>query len=83
MRRARRRFSITPPDGKLLAFSEIPPATGFDIWVLRLGDPSAGSGQARKAEPFLQTHFTEEAPQFSPDGRWLAYVSNGSGRPEV
>jgi serine/threonine-protein kinase len=59
--------------------------------VLRLGDPSAisgqvpsaASGQVRKAELFLRTPFNEAAPQFSPDGNWLAYVSDESGRKEI
>jgi len=63
------------PDGQLLAYIEIAPTTGYDIWVLRLSD--------RKAQPFLQTPFNETAPRFSPDGRWLAYVSDESGRYEV
>ena len=71
------------PDGQLLAFNEINPTTGYDIWVLRLGDPSASSGQIRKAQPFLRTPFNEGAARFSPDGRWLAYISNESGRYEI
>jgi Tol biopolymer transport system component/predicted Ser/Thr protein kinase len=71
------------PDGQLLAFTELNPTTGWDIWVLRLGDPSASSGQVRKAQPFLRTPFIEGAPRFSPDGRWLAYVSDESGRYEI
>jgi eukaryotic-like serine/threonine-protein kinase len=63
------------PDGQLLAFVEVTPTTGIDIWVLRLSD--------RKAHPFLRTPFLESAPRFSPDGRWLAYVSDESGRAEV
>jgi len=62
------------PDGQLLAFIEIDPTTGFDILVLRMGD--------RKAQPFLRTQFNESAPRFSPDGRWLAYDSDESGRRE-
>ena len=61
-----------PPDGRLLAYVEITPTTDYDIWVLPLSDPSAGSGQSRKAQLFLRTPFTETAPRFSPDGRWLA-----------
>jgi len=64
------------PDGKALAFAEPDPKTGFDIWVL----PMEGE---RRPRPFLQTPFTESSPRFSPDGRWLAYVSNESGRYQV
>jgi serine/threonine-protein kinase len=70
-------------DGQLLAFHEVNPDTQRDIWVLRMGDPSAGSGRVRKAQPFLRTRFDELAPRFSPDGRWLAYMSNESGRYEI
>jgi Tol biopolymer transport system component len=63
------------PDGQLLAFVEINPKTQWDIWILRIGD--------NKPTPFLRTPFSEGAPAFSPDGHWLAYVSNESGRPEV
>jgi Tol biopolymer transport system component len=79
------------PDGQLLSFIEVSPTTGRDIWVLRMGDPStssgqvpsAGSGQVRKAQPFLQTPFNEGAGWFSPDGRWLAYISDETGSYEV
>jgi len=62
-------------DGQFLAFNELNPNTGFDLGVLRLSD--------RKAEPFLRTPFNESAPRFSPDGRWLAYASDESGRYEI
>jgi eukaryotic-like serine/threonine-protein kinase len=62
-------------DGQVLAFVEVSPTTQRDIWVLRLGD--------RKAQPFLRTPFTESAPRFSPDGHWLAYTSDESGRFEI
>jgi serine/threonine-protein kinase len=63
------------PNEQLLAFNELNPTTGWDIWVLRMAD--------RKAQPFLRTPFNEESPRFSPDGRWLAYISDESGRFEV
>jgi eukaryotic-like serine/threonine-protein kinase len=62
-------------DGQFLAYFEVSATSTRDIWVLRLSD--------RKSQPFLATQFNEGAPSFSPDGRWLAYVSNESGRPEI
>jgi len=37
----------------------------------------------RTVRPLTETRFSEGDPRFSPDGHWLAYVSNQSGRPEV
>ncbi len=52
------------------------PTTGYDILVLRLeGD--------RKPQPLLHTPSNEGAPAFSPDGRWLAYQSDDTGRTEI
>jgi Tol biopolymer transport system component/predicted Ser/Thr protein kinase len=69
-------------DGQLLAFIEANSDKRWEIWVLRMGD-SGAPGQTRKAQPFLQTRFNEAAPRFSPDGHWLAYVSDESSRYEV
>ena len=66
------------PDGTTLAFVEEGDSTGFfqfDIRVLSIAD--------RKTRAVIQTTANEMAPEFSPDGRWLAYVSNQSGRSEV
>ena len=62
-------------DRTRLAFTESHPVSGQDIWLL-----SVDSGQAR---PFANSPFKEDQARFSPDGRWLAYVSNESGRDEV
>jgi Tol biopolymer transport system component len=64
------------PDGTVLAFAELNSATTWDIWLLYLEEDS-------KVEPFLQNRFSEYAPMISPDGSYLAYVSNESGRREV
>lgn len=64
------------PDGQHLAISQLRPSTGLDILIARL------DGTA-EPEPFLQTRFTESSGMFSPDGRWLAYMSDESGRFEV
>ena len=72
------RPSSFSPDGKVLAYSEIRPDTGHDLWTVRLDGATP-----RQPELFLRTAFEEELPLISPDGRWLAYRSNESGRTEV
>jgi Tol biopolymer transport system component len=65
-------------DGKFLLYQQYNPKTqqDQDLWILPLeGD--------RKPFPFLQTPFREVDAVFSPDGRWIAYRSNESGKPEV
>jgi serine/threonine-protein kinase len=64
------------PDGNLLAYYEINPSTQRDLWILSLSEESP-------PRPFLVTPSDERAPMFSPDGRWIAYVSDESGRDEV
>jgi len=74
-------WSITA-DGKRLAFHELNPETGVDLWTVPLENDGQGL-RAGKPEPFLQTPFDEGFPSFSPDGRWLAYASNESGAFQV
>ena len=62
-------------DGKYLAFVEQGDQTKSDIRLLRMAD--------RQLLPFAATKAFEAFPEFSPDGRWLAYVSDESGRNEV
>jgi serine/threonine-protein kinase len=63
-------------DGRTVAYVEIDPATGRDIWML----PDAGD---QKPRPLIKSTFDETAPRLAPDGRLLAYVSTESGRSEV
>ena len=62
-------------DGRLL-FHSSNPTTGWDIWVLdTTGDHKAFSA--------VQSRFNETHGVLSPNGRWLAYNSDESGRPEI
>ncbi len=70
------------PDGKRLAFTRRGANSLPDIWTVPIEGDSAHL-QFGKAELFLGTPFWDTAPAFSPDGRWLAYSSNESGRFEV
>jgi serine/threonine-protein kinase len=67
-------------DGKRLAYYET--AGGQQIWAVSV-DEDSGQLKAGKPEPFLKSQFRDSAPAFSPDGRWLAYQSNASGKAEV
>lgn len=63
-------------DGQRLIYCEVNPHTKLDLWILPLtGD--------RTPRPFLTKGYNEDWPQFSPDGRWVVYVSDESGRNEV
>ncbi len=65
-------------DGRFLAFSSVKAGSGTqqDIWILPLiGD--------RKPYPFLATKSNEQGASFSPDARWISYISDESGRPQL
>jgi serine/threonine protein kinase/Tol biopolymer transport system component len=68
--------SSISPDGKRLLFSSHSPAGATGTYALSLD----GSG---KIQPFLQATFNQSQAQFSPDGHWVVYVSNESGRDEI
>ena len=63
-------------DGRYISYVTIDPKTGADIWLL----PMTGD---RKPTVFLQTPFYEAHSRISPDGRWMAYSSNESGKQGV
>ena len=62
-------------NGRYLLYAAIDPKTKSDLSVLPLED--------RKPIPFARTPFFEGQGQFSPDSRWIAYVSDESGNPEI
>jgi Tol biopolymer transport system component len=64
------------PNGRFVSLRFLTADRGFDILIVPLeGD--------RKPRPFGQTEFNEAGGRFSPNGHWIAYVSNESGRNEV
>lgn len=63
-------------DGRFLLFTTFDVETTFDIWV----SPFFGD---RTPFPYLQTPAKEEDARFSPNGKWIAYVSDESGVPQV
>ena len=63
-------------DGRFLLYTVVDPKTKGDLWVLPLGGD-------RKPFPFLRTEFNEEGGRLSPDGHWVVYASDESGRSEI
>lgn len=64
------------PDGQTIIYSQLNAKTNVDLYLLSL------SGE-RKSTAWLQTNFIEAQARFSPNGRWIAYVSNETGQFEV
>jgi len=63
-------------DDRFISYLQLNPKTKYDLWVLPLeGD--------RKPFPFLQTQFNHNSGRFSPDGHWIAYDSDESGKYDV
>ena len=63
-------------DGSHLAFMKLDGDNGWDIWALPVDSPN-------DAFPVVQSRFFDARPSFSPDGQWVAYESDESGRPEI
>jgi serine/threonine protein kinase/Tol biopolymer transport system component len=74
-------FSVSP-DGRYIAYMRVDPKsnTGLDIWALPMFPDKSGE---QKPFPVVATNFSDVAPSFSPDGKWLAYANNETGRMEV
>jgi Tol biopolymer transport system component len=63
-------------DGRFILFAANEPSTNRDVWVFPL------DGE-QKPQPLLNTQFNESYAQFSPNGRWVAYLSNETGNDEL
>jgi serine/threonine-protein kinase len=68
-------------NGKRLAYVEGVPNT--QIWTVTLEEDGGDHLKAGKPEQWLTSVYNMSSPEFSPDGRWLAYQSTESGQPEV
>ena len=64
------------PDGRFVTFDQKDAQSGDDAWVLPLAGREA-------PQPIARSRFDEGSAKFSPDGRWIAYSSDESGRPQV
>jgi serine/threonine-protein kinase len=71
------------PSGKFLAYFELDAKTAGNLMILPIeGDEATGFKPGTPVE-FLKTDLMESTPVFSPDGRWIAYLSAESGRAEL
>jgi serine/threonine-protein kinase len=68
------------PDGRRLAYSDTNPETGYDLWTLTLDLTDPDHPKPGKPELFLRSPADERGPKFPPNGRWIAYRSNESGK---
>jgi len=71
------------PSGRFLAFEESTPDALLNVMILPLEGDERSGWKPGKPTAFLSTPTNEGEPMFSPDGRWLAYTSGETGRPEV
>jgi hypothetical protein len=67
-------------DGRFLAYASLHPTSQWDLWLLPM---SIAPETDRKPLAYLQSKSNENLGQFSPNGRWLVYVSDESGINEV
>jgi serine/threonine protein kinase len=71
------------PSGRFLAFTQLNAHTNFDLMILPMDGDETSGWKPGKPYPFLASPFVETEPMFSPDGRWIAYQGNETGRNEV
>ena len=65
-------------DGRYIIAARVA-SSGLDTWYLRLAE----DGTVEETAPYLETPHTEQSPSISPDGRFVGYTSNESGRLDV
>jgi eukaryotic-like serine/threonine-protein kinase len=70
-------------NGRFIIYRQIDPKTKYDVWVLPVNGTVGPISGVQQPFPFLQTAANEAAATLSPDGQWIAYSSDESGRYEV
>jgi hypothetical protein len=68
-------------DGRLIVYARLDPKTKWDLWFVPATPNPAGGDRTPRV--YLQTEFNEHQGRLSPDGQWMAYESDESGRSEV
>jgi eukaryotic-like serine/threonine-protein kinase len=71
------------PGGKVLAYVATMPLSGIDVMTLPVTGDEIGGWKPGQPTAFVNSAAREQSPSFSPDGRWLAYSSNESGKDQV
>lgn len=71
------------PDGETLAFTEQDPETKSDLWIVPLDLTDPDAPVVGTPEPLIKTDINEGVPAFSPDGKWIAYISDVLGPYDV
>ena len=63
-------------DGRFILYESLDPKTGYDLWAVPMPGPGVPF-------PYVVAPGRQRNARFSPDGRWVAYVSDETGRPEI
>ena len=71
------------PDGKWLAYDSPDVRTGASLWTMPLDGSNSDRPKAGKPEALASSTGSERYAEFSPDGRWIAYITAESGMPEM
>jgi eukaryotic-like serine/threonine-protein kinase len=83
----RSKAPLTPgswhPNKKLLAYVAAMPGTGEDVMILPVEGDEASGWKTGQPTAFVNSAARDRLPTFSPDGRWLSYTSNESGKDQV
>ena len=80
--------STISPDSTRLVLREDTPSRDLMVVAMDTAPRQTNPGSVqpaapRKAQPLVQTPFVETSPEISPDGRWIAYESDESGKDEI